>query len=265
MAKYIEESDCPEGLPGWLATFGDLMSLLLTFFVLLLSFSNTEIVKFRTMAGSVRNALGMKSDIAISDVPMGKTLMPFEDPLQGEGGDGKDPKQEVKERIHEILKESGLEAEGAVEINERGVLLQLQGDLLFGSGSASLNAKSVPLLDRLAAYSSTVSHSIEVDGHTDDIPIATMIYPSNWELSAARAGSAVRYLAEKGVPPARMRATGHADTVSVAPNSTPGGRAKNRRIEILFVISSDTGNGIGGAASEIKAAAESAILRGGNE
>lgn len=253
------EPDKPKaGAPDWLVTFGDLMSLLLTFFVLLLSFSNTEIVKFRTMAGSVRNAFGMKSDIAISDVPMGNTLMPFEDPLQG---DGKDRKEQVNSRIEEILKESGLEAEGAVEINERGVLLRLHGDLLFDSGSVALNAKSLPLLDRLAAYSATVEHPIEVDGHTDNIPIATMIYPSNWELSAARAGSAVRYLAEKGVPPVRMRATGHADTVPVQENSAAEGRAENRRVEILFVISDEDRD----AAVAIQAAAESAINRRANE
>ena len=250
------EPDKPKaGAPDWLVTFGDLMSLLLTFFVLLLSFSNTEIIKFRTMAGSVRNAFGMKSDIAISDVPMGNTLMPFEDPLQGDG------KERVKDSIEEILKESGLEAEGAVEVTERGVLLRLQGDLLFDSASVALKAKSLPLLDRLAAYSATVEHPIEVDGHTDNVPIATMIYPSNWELSAARAGSAVRYLAERGVPPARMRATGHADTVPVKPNSTPEGRAENRRVEILFVISYEDL----GAASSIQAAAESAVNRSTNE
>ena len=253
------EPDKPRaGAPDWLVTFGDLMSLLLTFFVLLLSFSNMEMVKFRTMAGSVRNAFGMKSDIAISDVPMGNTLMPFEDPLQG---DGKDGNERVKDSIEEILKESGLEAEGAVEVTERGVLLRLQGDLLFDSASVALKAKSLPLLDRLAAYSATVEHPIEVDGHTDNVPIATMIYPSNWELSAARAGSAVRYLAERGVPPARMRATGHADTVPVKQNFAPEGRAENRRVEILFVIS-DEGRG---AASSIQAAAESAVNRSTNE
>ena len=253
------EPDKPRaGAPEWLVTFADLMSLLLTFFVLLLSFSNTEIVKFRTMAGSVRNAFGMKSDIAISDVPMGNTLMPFEDPLQGRQ---KDAKREVKEKVEEILKESGLDAEGAVEINERGVLLRLQGDLLFESGSVALNAKSLPLLDRLAVYSASITHPIEVDGHTDDVPILTAVYPSNWELSAARSGSAVRYLAGKGVPAARMRATGHADTVPVAPNATSEGRAKNRRVEILFVI----GNDSLAAAGEIKSDAEAAIRGGGNE
>ena len=253
------EPDKPRaGAPEWLVTFADLMSLLLTFFVLLLSFSNTEIVKFRTMAGSVRNAFGMKSEIAISDLPMGNNLMPFEDPIQG---GGKDPKQEVKEKVEAVLKDSGLGAEGAVEVTERGVLLRLQGDLLFDSGSVAFKSKSLPLLDRLAVYSASVAHPIEVDGHTDDVPIATVVYPSNWELSAARSGSAVRYLAEKGVPAARMRATGHADTVPVAPNETPEGRAKNRRIEILFVIDGNSR----AAAGEIKRATDAATGGGGNE
>lgn len=260
------EPDKPRaGAPEWLVTFGDMMSLLLTFFILLVSYSNMEIKKFRAMAGSVRNAFGAESKLDVLGVATGSKLLPFVDPRQSDDGAGRRPLQAAQESVEQILKQSGLEAAGTVRIDERGVLLQLQGDLLFDSGSAGLNPKSLPLLDRLAAYSSTVEHSIEVDGHTDNIPIATMIYPSNWELSAARAGSAVRYLAEKGVPPARMRATGHADTVPVAPNSASEGRAKNRRIEILFVINSETDGKAGNLAAEIQPAPEPAINRGGNE
>lgn len=216
-----------------MVTFADLMSLLLTFFVLLLSFSNTEIIKFRTMAGSVRNALGLKSEFALSDIPMGNKLLPYEDPKEGDGGLAA---KDMERQLNEILQEAGLEGGGSAKLNKHGVVLQLEGDLLFASGEARINPEALPVLGALASYISTVSRSVDVIGHTDDVPISTPVFPSNWELSAARAGQAVRYMAEKGVPAGRMRAIGQAHSVPVADNGTAEGRAANRRIEFVFTV-----------------------------
>ena len=224
--------ECKVGAPDWMVTFADLMSLLLTFFVLLLSFSNTEIIKFRTMAGSVRNALGLKSEFALSDIPMGNKLLPYEDPKEGDGGSAA---KDMERQLNEILQQAGLEG-GSAKLNKHGVVLQLEGDLLFGSGEASINPEALPVLGALADYISTVSRSVDVIGHTDDVPISTPVFPSNWELSAARAGQAVRYLAEKGVPAGRMRAIGQAHSEPLADNGTAEGRAANRRIEFVFTV-----------------------------
>ena len=110
-----------------MVTFADLMSLLLTFFVLLLSFPNTEIIKFRVMAGSVRDALGMKSEFSLSDIPMGDKLLPHRDPAAGEV---KAAQMELTaEEVREMLENSGLERHGEAKATKRGVVLQLSGGL----------------------------------------------------------------------------------------------------------------------------------------
>ena len=230
-----EREERKPGAPPWVVTFADLMSLLLTFFVLLLSFSNTEIIKFRVMAGSVRNALGMKSEFDISDIPTGSKLLPYEDPREGDGKWEQEEKEEMAEKLNEALQEAGLQDQGSVKVTEQGVVLQLSGDVLFESGKADINPKLIPYLDDLAKFISTMPHSVDVMGHTDDVPIATLLYPSNWELSAARAGQTVRFLSERQVAASRLRAIGHAHTVPLAANDTALGRARNRRVEFLFL------------------------------
>jgi chemotaxis protein MotB len=223
----------PEGAPEWMVTFADLMSLLLTFFVLLLSFSNMEIVKFRTMAGSVRNALGLKSEFDLSDVPMGNKLLPYEDPKEGEGDPG--DAQGLRSELEEMLREAGLPEKASVRMTSRGVALHIEGDILFDSGRTHLKPEALPILDRLTELIPRVGYRVDVHGHTDNIPIATTAFPSNWELSAARAGRAVRYFVENGVPADRFRAIGLAETRPVEDNDTPDGRTANRRVEFLFV------------------------------
>lgn len=234
--------ECKAGTPAWIVTFADLMSLLMTFFILLLSFSNTEIVKFRLMAGSMRNAFGLKSDLALSDIPMGASLLPHLDPKEG-GGRQASPEQ-MKSDLEAIVKEAGLEGKGTARITKRGVILQLNGDMLFSSGRAELNPTAMPILDSLAKYLQTVDKALDVVGHTDDIPISNEIYPSNWELSAARAGQAVRYLAEHGVSPERLRAIGQADSEPVSPNVDTASRSENRRVEFVLttLVKPETGD-----------------------
>ncbi len=235
-----EQEDAPLGAPAWMVTFADLMSLLLTFFVLLLSFSNMEIVKFQAMVGSVREAFGMKSPFELSDIPTGADILPNQTPKPGEvdatvEGEDEDPTpQQVREKLQEILEEAGLADKGVAIETDTGVVLQLSGDVLFDSGQAQIKEAALPLLLELAEYTLSVNYKLDIVGYTDNIPIATTVYPSNWELSAARAGQAVRYLTERGVDPSRLRAIGRADTNPLQPNDTPEGRAHNRRVEFVF-------------------------------
>ena len=238
MAAMLEQPDEPKaGAPDWMVTFADLMSLLLTFFVLLLSFANMEVVKFKSAVGSIQNALGLKSVFELSDTPSGKEILEHENENEG---DGQAVQEQMVEELERILEQTGLENSGAAKINKRGVVLQLQGDFLFASGEAAISPKALPVLDALSAYVAGQSRFVDVIGHTDDVPIATTVYPSNWELSAARAGQAVRYLSEKGVKPFRMRAIGQAHTVPVSENNTLEGRANNRRVEFVFVADVET-------------------------
>ncbi len=219
------------GAPEWIVTFADLMSLLLTFFVLMLSFSTTEVVKFREAMGSIQEALGMKSPNDASTVPVGQN--PLTQNVADIGGAGLSP-SEIEKELDKVLKQFGLEAQGEAKQTVFGVVLQLEGDLMFHSGEAELTPVTYALLNGLAACINRVERNVDVVGHTDNRPISTAIYPSNWELSAARAAQAVRYLVEHGVPADRLRAIGRAETVPIDTNDTAEGRERNRRVEFVF-------------------------------
>jgi chemotaxis protein MotB len=232
----LEAEEQPGGAPDWMVTFADLMSLLLTFFVLMLSFSSTEVIKFREAMGSVQDALGMKSANDASAVPVGDT--PIDQSVAEIGGAGLSP-SELEEQLKEVLKQFGLEAQGEAKQTVYGVVLQLEGDLMFHSGESQLTPETFALLNGLSNYINEIDRNIDIVGHTDNIPISTSVYPSNWELSAARAGQAVRYLVEHGVPPDRLRAIGRAETVPIDTNETAEGRARNRRVEFVFTAKAE--------------------------
>ena len=165
--------------------------------------------------------------------------MPFQDPQTGEGedvgpGEADPTPQQVREKLQELLEEAGLAEKGVAVETRDGVVLQLSGDVLFGSGQSYINVEARKLLEALAQYTLSVEYSLDIVGYTDNVPIATAVYPSNWELSAGRAGQAVRYLTERGVEPSRLRAIGRADTNPLQNNDTPEGRAQNRRVEFVF-------------------------------
>lgn len=227
-----ENDEPPAGAPEWLVTFADLMSLLLTFFVLLLSFSTTEVIKFREAMGSIREALGLSSPDDPSKIPAGKDPLTEEIP---EIGSRSLPLAKVEQQLQAMLENFGLQKQGETRRTAYGVILRLKGDLMFQSGRAELSPETFGLLEGLARYIAGVGGRIDVIGHTDNLPISTPVYPSNWELSAARAGQVVRYLVEHGVPAERLRAIGQADTVPIADNGTAEGRARNRRVEFLFI------------------------------
>ena len=230
-----EECECQAGAPTWVVTFADLMSLLLTFFVLLLSFSSTEITKFKEIAGSLRDALGMRSELDLSDQPSGQDLLPDISQQQGQGeGQAEMTAEEMAEEFQQMLQDLGIEQAGAAKMTDEGVLLRLSGDLFFESGSAVMNSRALPVIDAIANQLRKTERPLDVIGHTDNLPISTPYFPSNWELSAARAGQAVRFLAERGIDGERMRAIGYAETAPLGENQTVKGRAGNRRVEFLF-------------------------------
>ena len=228
-----QEESKPSGAPMWMCTFADLMSLLLTFFVLLLSMSSTEAAKFRAMAGSLRDAFGMRSDLALSPTSMSDEILPHDDARQGDAGS--DEEAQLEAELKEALEELGIETgDMKLDGDDDTVVLRLEGDLLFASGEASLKPEALPALDAIAKYLRSTNYTLDVVGHTDNVPIATAIFPSNWELSAARAGQAVRRLTEQEVEPGRLRAIGRADTEPIADNATADGRTENRRVEFIF-------------------------------
>ncbi len=217
-------ADSKGGVPVWAVTFADMMTLILSFFVLLYSFSNLEAEKFKAIAGSLRQAFGLQGQAPAAAVPLARGT-PVREQQQ----------LDLVAQLRQATEQAGLGERGAAVVTYRGVALRLEGEALFDSGSAELKPQVLPLLARIAKIAVSSPGLLEVEGHTDDIPISNARFPSNWELSSARAGSVVRYLQSCGVAASRMRAVGYADSRPLAPNTVQENRARNRRVEFLFV------------------------------
>ncbi len=240
----IEDDD--EGGGGdsapWMATFADLMSLLLTFFILLLSFATMDIVEFQEALGSMREAFGVQfvhsgSHEAVADDPIqifDSEKTPEMSVIQNQSAY---ENEEFLEELREAIAEQQLDGRVDATIEEgRGVILRISGEVLYGPGAAYLREEALPILERVSDLIAGRTYRIVVEGHTDDLPINTVEFPSNWELSTARAISAMRYLVALGVEPARVGVAGYADFRPLEPNDTPEHRAVNRRVEFVFVL-----------------------------
>lgn len=227
----IPEPEVKPGAPDWVVTFGDMMSLLMVFFVLLLSFSTMEIEKFKTVAGMMREAFGVQAERSFADIPSGQTVM---DPNQDQ--EKSDDSFILLESVKDWVIQEELQDLIKISLEERGVILRASGQALFDPGQVKVREDAHELLDQIARFVLSSDAILEVQGHTDPSPTsAGSPFPSNWELSSARAGAVVRYLVGVGLRPGRLRAVGLADTVPVVENSTAAGRAQNRRVEFVFI------------------------------
>ena len=255
MAK---DCDCPPpGAPEWMNTFADMMSLLLTFFVLLLSFANMDIQKFKDAMSSVQGAL-VGGPTAMLEVPkttivdMGTTantsVIETQQEVQENPATAQDEPLEAATQIvsgsqdiealatiDQMLAEEGIRQMAETEATSHGIVIRVKGQLFFDAGSAELRERSHPVLNEIGAVMQAFPYNVSIEGHTDDVPIHTAQFPSNWELSTARAISVMRYLREqRGLPADRMGVAGYADTRPLAPNDSPEHRAANRRVEFVF-------------------------------
>lgn len=263
---------------GWMVTFSDLMSLLLCFFVLILSMAEVDIIRYKQLADSMAEAFGVQQDMQLESVPKGTSVVSTEfrpgipdetiveviqqvtkdqdqnslrigNPDSPEA-DEKDIRDEVLtyDEIMALIKETELDAEMLrrllkqeikegqidVETTARTILIRIREKGSFASGSALLNTSFVGVIDKIASALTQIEGKIAVEGHTDNVPINTFAYPSNWDLSAARSVAVVRRMLDIApLEPTRVTASGFADTRPQAINSTFDGRERNRRVEIV--------------------------------
>lgn len=247
--EEISQPEGEEGAPSWTVTFGDMMSLLLTFFILLFSMSELKIDRFLLASQSLREAMGGTATEEIAD-PMG--LMPdsvdpdlnLQAPGAAETTDGVDVAllesftqnylELIRERLEEFVEEVGLEETVSVEMREDGVYLRMETVSLFGSGEAAIASIAADILATLSQITQDLNVGVVVAGHADNQPIRSPVFASNWELSAARAAGVARFLVAGGHPPSMVRVESYGEFRPVAENDTPEGRAKNRRVEIVF-------------------------------
>lgn len=229
--------ECPAGSPLWMCTFADLMSLLLCFFVLLLSFSVMDAQQYKEVAGSMKDAFGVQTKNRVTGNPYGQNIVSTEQlsiPLAVK------VQEEINDQITEEVKGGGVK----IERTREGVLLRVKDSLAFDSGMATLKAPAVTLLAKIGKVIAPLDVQIEVSGHTDNVPInGGGPFTSNWSLSTARAVSVVEYWTNNfQVPAYRLSAVGYAEGQPLELNDTPEGRAANRRVEIKIQANQLTGS-----------------------
>ena len=274
MARRKQE-DPPAGSPAWMATFSDLMNLLLCFFVLLFSMSTVDEEKYNQLVASMSSAFSILNGgataigegILISngvsqlnelDKYINSTGITAEDVEDSDAFNKFDPSGELSEEqkfeqmleeiethnlkvneelaeiIEEAVAESGMTEQIEVNFTNQYVMLSLKGALLFDSGKDELKAEALQVLDRVGVILERYAGGIiEIEGHTDSVPINSIEFANNNELSSARALSVFDYLIENtNLDPADVKHPGRGEYVPIADNSTAEGRAKNRRVEI---------------------------------
>ncbi len=276
MAKKKEEAP-PPGSPAWMATFSDLMNLLLCFFVLLFSMSSVDAAKYQEVVNSfaetfsifeaggnsigdgvmISNGVSQLNELSTYFDSMGLTSEGERDNEEANNnsdssaqdsenkGNPSELKEELEqaqleaseklaEQIEEYVSQENLDREIDIDFTSQYVLLTMNGALLFDSGRAEIKSEATPLVDKIGNILTRYADStIEIEGHTDNVPIHNANFADNDELSAARAMSIFHYLVDNTMlDPAVMKHTGRGEYLPIADNSTPEGRAKNRRVEI---------------------------------
>ncbi len=210
----------------WLTTFNDLVTLLLTFFVLTLSLSKLDTAKVKEMSRSVNSAMGRLEEGTKVGI---QVFEPFVHPIRHYGL----PLEKKKKVLAKKIAEQGtMDA----EVLEKGVRVTMDEKVLFATGEAEIQSRFFDDLRVLCLEFREVEGEICVEGHTDDVPINTARFPSNWELSSARAASVVRFMVEQGIAPERLSVAGYGDFRPRREGGERADRAANRRVEIVVKV-----------------------------
>ncbi|MDR1649512.1 MAG: flagellar motor protein MotB [Synergistaceae bacterium] len=236
MARKEKAPPSAPGAPLYMATYGDMVTLVLCFFVLLFAMSSVDSQKFQKALLSLRGSLGVMKG--------GTTTEEATDPnTSGEDGRaaGSAPRyemdtQHVAYTINSYLRSEGLDQSIQVTINQRGVAVSISDQFLFDSGSAVLKSDGKRVLYKIAALVRDAVPAVSVEGHTDAIPLRGGVYRDNWGLSSARAAVVASYLeADGGISPQKLQAVGYASNRPLVPNDSLEHRALNRRVDIIFL------------------------------
>lgn len=246
------------GVPAWVMTFADLMTLLMCFFVLLLAFSEMDAARFKQLSGSMKEAFGVQAEVEARTIPKGTSVIAQEfspgkpDPtaanqirqytidssknsLDALSKADKTIEEAAKQalRIRKALQQEIDDGSVAVQVDGATVTIRILEKASFSSGRADIRRDFLPVLRKIAKLVVTKNGVVTVSGHTDNIPISTPRFRSNWELSTSRAVSvAHELLKDSELDERRLVVAGHADTRPQIDNDTDENRAKNRRVDI---------------------------------
>ncbi len=243
MARDRRQSDHDEG-PNherWLVSYADFVTLLFAFFVVMYAVSSVNQGRYRVLSDSLSNAFaGFNTPGAsnhfnviappIPNLPMPQRMTPH-DPGKAE----REKLQSITQKLQSALR--GLIDSDQVRVvgGPHSVSVEINASVLFSTGQAGLQPQAMPVLDTVEKALASIDEPIQVEGHTDNAPIATPQFPSNWELSAARAGSVVRHFVDLGMTPSRLSAAGYGEFRPIADNDTPEGRSRNRRVTLVIM------------------------------
>jgi chemotaxis protein MotB len=237
--KHEEEHENHE---RWLVSYADFITLLFAFFTVLYATSQKDAAKAQEFQKSIQKAFksfvdfgGVKGKFVDNDTAT-QIIPPPIDVVPLEGGP-----QETQDYLEREIQKALGEEDASQYISDirsdtQGVHVSLAASSLFDPGESLLKEQALPALEKICAVISRLNHRFIIEGHTDNVPIHSGRFPSNWELSATRASTIVRYMiARHKINPSRLAAVGYADQKPLTSNDTPAGRGKNRRIDILIV------------------------------
>ncbi len=251
MSRKAQEEAKKENHERWIVSYADMITLLLAAFVVLYAMSNPDVTKLERVRESIEEAFSpnvLRGSFGASPIFEGGAggLVPTLAELRSRD------LVKLTDQLGEAARRLGAVSGIQIRSDEETITVSLADNLLFDSGSAELRPGSQQVLSAVAALLRDLPNQLRIEGHTDNVPVNNPEYPTNWELSAARATAVARYLIEReGIPPERISIAGFADTRPIADNSTPEGRALNRRADIVILYPSedDLQRALGGRAA----------------
>jgi chemotaxis protein MotB len=231
----IEES---RGVPPWVITFADMVTLLMVFFILLFAIGTVEQEKWQQIKQSLREALGtdtvdefgIKQGLDVITQVDDKTVHAVDEV----GAMVNREMEEITSEVEEFVFKNKLSGEVRVSTDERGAVITISDVVVFPPGSADMTSKGRKTLRQVFDVLKQFNYNVKVEGHTDNTPIHTLRFPSNWELSASRASEVAHMLIDDGFPPERLSVEGFAEFRPKVPNTSAQNRAINRRIEVVY-------------------------------
>lgn len=230
----------PEGeinTEGWLATYADTITLVLTFFVLLYSYSSIDSIKFKQVVSSLQSVLTGQDSKSILPYSFSGEV-PIVGPPQDMGPQQGGQQEDLYKKVKSFVDSNNLKDSVQIKKDARGIIMVLKDSILFDIGKADIKTNSKPILDKISALLNSLPNEVIIEGHTDNVPISNYQFPSNWELSTQRAVNVLKYFVQnKGMKPERFQAAGYGEYRPIAPNDTYANRAQNRRVNILVSAS----------------------------
>lgn len=238
--EHIDES--------WLIPYADILTLLLALFIVLFASSNIDNQKFHSIMESFKSEL---TGTKINNHNAGLSVNPSQAQLPGEEAEEQNPNQDenpaeeltkedqeliqLKGQLEKFISENHLQANVTIQDTRRGVEITFKEVVLFDPGKAILKPSSFKTLDSISGLIKTLPNPISIEGHTDNVPIKNSRFPSNWELSSARAVSVLHYFESKNIAKNRLQFVGYGENKPIYPNDTPAHKQANRRVNIVIL------------------------------